>query len=70
MTSNKKYLLETSDPTQEVNFASRSDLPPFVVPLVTRVLEPWTTGEAERSPEAMVLSFQVLGAGSPVNRAA
>ena len=47
-----------------------SDLPPFIVPLVTRVLEPWTTGEAERSPEAMVLSFQVLGADSPVNRAA
>ena len=46
------------------------DLPSFVVPLVTRVLEPWTTGEAERSPEAMVLSFQVLGADSPVNRAA
>ena len=46
------------------------DLPPIVVPLPTRVLEPWTKGEAERSPEAMVLSFQELGGGSPVNCAA
>ena len=30
------------------------DLPPIVVPLPTRVLEPWTKGEAERSPEATV----------------
>ena len=37
--------------------ASGNDLPPIVVPLPTRVLEPWTKGEAERSPEAMVLSF-------------
>ena len=46
------------------------DLPPIVVPLPTRVLEPWTKGEAERSPEAMVLSFQVLEACSPVSCAA
>ena len=46
------------------------DLPPIVVPLPTRVLEPWTKGEAERSPEAMVLSFQELGGGSPVSCAA
>ena len=43
------------------------DLPPIVVPLATRVLEPWTTGEAERSPEAMVLSSRVLGVCSPVS---
>ena len=49
---------------------NRCDLPPIVVPLATRVLEPWTKGGAERSPEAMVLSFQVLGAGSPVSCAA
>ena len=46
------------------------DLPPIVVSLPTRVLEPWTKGEAERSPEAMVLSFQELGGGSPVSCAA
>ena len=46
------------------------DLPPIVVPLATRVLEPWTTGEAERSPEAMVLSSRVLGVCSPVSCAA
>ena len=46
------------------------DLPPIVVPLATRVLEPWTKGEAERSPEAMVLLFQELEAGSPMSHAA
>jgi hypothetical protein len=46
------------------------DLPPIVVPLATRVLEPWTTGEAERSPEAMVLSSRVLGVCSLVSCAA
>ncbi len=30
------------------------DLPPIVVPLPVRALEPWPEGEAERSPEAMV----------------
>ena len=48
----------------------RIDLPPIVVPFLMRVLEPWTKGEAERSPEAMVLSFQVLEACSPVSCAA
>jgi hypothetical protein len=43
------------------------DLPAKVVPLATRVLGPWTTGEAGRSPEAMVLSSRVLVAGSPVS---
>ena len=47
-----------------------TDLPPIVVPFLMRVLEPWTKGEAERSPEAMVLSFQVLEACSPVSCAA
>ena len=47
-----------------------ADLPPIVVPLPMRVLEPWPEGEAERSPEAMVHSFQVPGADSPVNCAA
>ena len=46
------------------------DLPPIVVPLATRVLEPWTKGEAERSPEAMVLLFQELEADSLASCAA
>ncbi len=46
------------------------DLPPEFVPLPMLVLEPWPEGEAERSPEAMVLSFQEPEAGSPVNCAA
>ena len=46
------------------------DLPPMVVPLPMRVLEPWPEGEAEQSPEAMVLLFQVPEAGSPASCAA
>ena len=58
--TNKYQNWEVTDP----------DLPPIVVPLATRFLEPWTTGEAERSPEAMVLSSRVLGVCSPVSCAA
>ena len=32
--------------------------------------EPWPPGEAERSPEAMVLLYRVQEAGSPMNCAA
>ena len=46
------------------------NLPPIVVPFPMRALEPWTTGEAERSPEAMVLLYRVQEAGSPMNCAA
>ena len=47
-----------------------NNLPPIVVPFPMRALEPWTTGEAERSPEAMVLLYRVQEAGSPMNCAA
>ena len=50
------------------NFST--NLPPIVVPFPMRALEPWTTGEAERSPEAMVLLYRVQEAGSPMNCAA
>ena len=43
------------------------DLPPIVVPLPMRVLEPWLEGEAEQSREAMVLLFQVPEADNPVS---
>ena len=56
--------------SQYLTTVSTADLPPIVVPFLTRVLEPWTMGEAERSPEAMALLFQGLGGGSPVNCAA
>ena len=47
-----------------------NNLPPIVVPFPMRALEPWTKGEAERSPEAMVLLYRVQEAGSPMNCAA
>ena len=48
----------------------QGNLPPIVVPFPMRALEPWTTGKAERSPEAMVLLYRVQEAGSPMNCAA
>ena len=56
--------------TALVENLSRADLPPIVVPLPMRVLEPWPEGEAERSPEAMARTFQVPEDDSPRHCAA